>query len=421
MNNSGTGATSGTTFNGSAAQTISYNTIGASPLAGSTSFTTAGTITTGTWNAAGVTATAAGAGVTAIGTTGNPSYFVTDQSVNNAGKRWRVGHTGAVSGFTSFDIYDQTDAITALSLASTGQLKLGSYTTTTSFTGTGVGYLGFDASGNIITLAAGGGSGNTTNSLTFNNSNSGAASGSTFNGSAAVTVSANTVGAVALTGGIMTGGLILPQTSTSITPLQFTTGGLPNTTPVAGGLQIDGNGFLNYTHVGGITEVGVVEATQMASLTTAYTLTSQTAAQKAFNSSTNGQLTVAAGTTYYFEGFISLSSMSSTSGSFGFALGGTATLTSIQWHSMANKAALATAASAQMTVNTTNANTALATANTTTTGYMKVWGIVRINASGTIIPQVSLGVAAAAIVGVNSYFKLIPVGANTTTNIGNWN
>jgi hypothetical protein len=48
MNNSGSGAASGTTFNGSTAVTLSYNTIGASPLAGSTSLTTLGTVTTGT-------------------------------------------------------------------------------------------------------------------------------------------------------------------------------------------------------------------------------------------------------------------------------------------------------------------------------------------------------------------------------------
>ena len=51
MNSSGTGDASGTTFNGSAARTISYNTVGASPLAGSTSLTTTGTVTTGTWSA----------------------------------------------------------------------------------------------------------------------------------------------------------------------------------------------------------------------------------------------------------------------------------------------------------------------------------------------------------------------------------
>jgi len=50
FNNSGTGAASGTAFNGSTAYTISYNTVGASPLAGSTSLTTVGTITTGVWN-----------------------------------------------------------------------------------------------------------------------------------------------------------------------------------------------------------------------------------------------------------------------------------------------------------------------------------------------------------------------------------
>lgn len=51
FNNSGSGAASGTVFNGSTAYTISYNTVGASPLAGSTSLTTLGTVTTGVWNA----------------------------------------------------------------------------------------------------------------------------------------------------------------------------------------------------------------------------------------------------------------------------------------------------------------------------------------------------------------------------------
>lgn len=51
FNDSGAGVASGTTFDGSAARTISYNTVGASPLAGSVSLTTLGTVTTGTWNA----------------------------------------------------------------------------------------------------------------------------------------------------------------------------------------------------------------------------------------------------------------------------------------------------------------------------------------------------------------------------------
>jgi hypothetical protein len=55
MNNSGSGVASGTTFDGSVARTISYNTLGASPLAGSGSLTTVGTITSGVWNASNVT------------------------------------------------------------------------------------------------------------------------------------------------------------------------------------------------------------------------------------------------------------------------------------------------------------------------------------------------------------------------------
>lgn len=64
FNNGGTGDVSGTTYNGGTARTISYNTVGASPLAGSTSLTTVGTITgSGVWNASIITPTYGGTGV----------------------------------------------------------------------------------------------------------------------------------------------------------------------------------------------------------------------------------------------------------------------------------------------------------------------------------------------------------------------
>lgn len=62
FNSSGTGAASSASFNGSSAKTISYNTIGASPIVGTTSLTTLGTITTGTWNASVIGASYGGAG-----------------------------------------------------------------------------------------------------------------------------------------------------------------------------------------------------------------------------------------------------------------------------------------------------------------------------------------------------------------------
>lgn len=195
------------------------------------------------------------------------------------------------------------------------------------------------------------------------------------------------------------------------------TQGTLQASPIKWDIETDTTGKLYYTHNN--SERWVVDAEQYISLTGTYTLTSQTAAQKLFNTSTNWALTVKGATTYMFECFYSLSSMSATSGSFWFAIGGTATLTSIGWDSFAVKWVL-TAVAWQSTYNTTAANTTLATAGTATTGYAKIKWIIRINAGGTIIPQVSLGVAAAAIVGANSYFRIWAIWTNTDTRVGNW-
>jgi len=62
FDNSGTGVSTGNSFNGSIAKTISYNTIGAAPIAGSTSITTLGVVTAGTWSANVIDANHGGAG-----------------------------------------------------------------------------------------------------------------------------------------------------------------------------------------------------------------------------------------------------------------------------------------------------------------------------------------------------------------------
>lgn len=168
---------------------------------------------------------------------------------------------------------------------------------------------------------------------------------------------------------------------------------------------------------GALSQRGVVLADQFMLQQAAYTLTSQTAAQKLFNVTANGAVTLVAGT-YEFECVFSLSSMSSSSGSFGFALGGAATFTQYWWSS-ANKATLATAAGGQVTYNTA-ANTAIATATTATVGFARCGGIIVVSAGGTVIPQVSLGVAAAAAVGIGSYFKVRALGSAAVTSSGNW-
>jgi hypothetical protein len=223
--------------------------------------------------------------------------------------------------------------------------------------------------------------------------------------------------ALQTTGGTMTGNIALAAGTTSLAPLTFVTGA-NLTSAVGGSIEYDGTCF--FASIGSATRTGV-RSDQLAFLNTAYPLVSQIAAQKAFNSTANGQVSLVAGT-HEFECLLNLSGMSATSGSFGFALTGGATFTQ-QWHAMAIKAAaLATAATWQQSFNTA-ANTTLATASTATVGFAFIRGRLNVTVSGTVIPQVSLTVAAAANVGAGSYFKVGALGSGSgTTNIvvGTW-
>lgn len=156
--------------------------------------------------------------------------------------------------------------------------------------------------------------------------------------------------------------------------------------------------------------------------TAAYTLTSQTALQKLLYDATsapNGAITLEANTTYEFECGFDLSAMSATSGDFSFGFGGTAVISSVKYRATAAKAAIGTPTSPQFTTGTSAAAQSLVTASTTQTGHAMIRGTLRITTAGTIIPQVGLGVAAAAVVGANAFFKIWHVGTNTAVGIGN--
>ena len=206
--------------------------------------------------------------------------------------------------------------------------------------------------------------------------------------------------------------------TTTDAPLKITTGTL-NTTAQAGALEYDGVPHFSFD----ASARGVIPAIQFMTLTANYTLTSQTAAQKIFNTPANGSFNVKAGTTYKFKCWFALASMSASSESYGFAFGGTATLTSQSWESLANKGGSLTSAGTIGTAystHNTGANIRLTVSNTNTAGVAVIEGIVRINAAGTLIPQVSLGIAVAAIIQTGSYCELIPIGiTNTVTSEGN--
>jgi hypothetical protein len=155
------------------------------------------------------------------------------------------------------------------------------------------------------------------------------------------------------------------------------------------------------------------------------TLTSQTAAQALFLGTgglTSGQITLPIGT-YEFECEFTLTSMSATSGSFGFALGtaNSAVIGEQLWSAMGVKSAVGTTAALDACVNT-GANVAITAASTATAGWARIKGTFTLTTAGSVIPEVSLATAAAVVVSVGSYFKVRSLNASGTaqTAIGNW-
>ena len=104
VDSTGTGDIPTTTFNGSNPVTISYNSVGASPLAGSSSITTVGTIASGTWNGGIIGAAYGGTGI-------NNSYTLT---VSGADRTLDQDVTsGASPTFTATNFSGTASSLTA--------------------------------------------------------------------------------------------------------------------------------------------------------------------------------------------------------------------------------------------------------------------------------------------------------------------
>ncbi len=210
--------------------------------------------------------------------------------------------------------------------------------------------------------------------------------------------------------------LSLPAGTATVYP-ELINSGVLLTTAVTGAHEFDGAAkyFTPFA-----TNRGVMMTEHLQCISAAYTLTSQTAAQKLLNATATGAITLPIGV-YEFECEFSLTAMSSTAGAFGFAFGGTATITQAWW-AAADKptTGLSTAAATAFTSYNTAANVAISPSNTNTTGWATVTGILRVTAAGTVIPEVSLGVAAAAVVGANSFFRIRTLGPSGTTTVGQW-
>lgn len=151
-----------------------------------------------------------------------------------------------------------------------------------------------------------------------------------------------------------------------------------------------------------------------------YALTSTTAAQKLFNWSTNGALTLQTGE-YVFRSIVRLDNMSATIGNAQLLLGGAATLTKPLWSAYGiDDAATSGVATLTGSGATSAGGEPSVVTPTTATRMMATWqGSFTITAAGTVIPQIALVTAAAANVKIGSWFSVERVGAEAAL-IGSW-
>lgn len=152
-----------------------------------------------------------------------------------------------------------------------------------------------------------------------------------------------------------------------------------------------------------------------------YTLTSTTAAQKLFNATANGALTLPVGT-YQYEALLYLTTMSATSGNGSFRLAGTATIASALSQAIGQDAAIGAGAAQGGSYWTgANSNAAIVTVAVNTALGVSVRGMFRVSVTGTVIPSIALTTASAAIVQPNSYFLVKRLSSSATaTSFGPW-
>ena len=166
--------------------------------------------------------------------------------------------------------------------------------------------------------------------------------------------------------------------------------------------------------------LGVVPSLQVILPAAAFTLVNSTATQAVF-AVPNDTITLAAATSYIFEGqYLLTTGATSHIKSISFVLT-TATMTACNWSAV--------------TGNLTNLNTGISGAftaifNSATGGnvtpsspavnsVITFRGIMRVNVGGTMVPNIKFSAApGSASVLLGSYFKIYPVGSNTISSVG---
>lgn len=205
----------------------------------------------------------------------------------------------------------------------------------------------------------------------------------------------------------------------SLASINIPAGTVP-TTPNDGDIFADANCLYGCTDAG---NPGVIPITHIIRADSTVTQANDANAHAIFTTPTNGRLTLETGT-YYFEGMMSWSSMSATSGNIGVDIlgAGTASTGGWLWRIWGQDAASGTIGGVSgIWANTsTGAAVGSVTAATAVVCNLAFSGTVEVTGAGTMIPTQTLANAAAAVLAIGSYIMFKRMGSTSMTSVGQW-
>lgn len=336
------------------------------------------------------------------------------------GKAVTLGGTFTISG--AFTTTLTITGNTSVTLPTSGTLVNSGVTTLSSLTS--IGTIGTGTwQGTVVTGQYGGtGVANTGSTITLGgNLATSGAHALTLTIGADTNVTLPSSGTLAILGAnTFTGTQTLAAGTTSLSPLTFQSG-TNLTAATAGAKEYDGKVFYA-TSVASSRQVISTQQFTTVQGTAVSLSNSSTGVQDIFG--TGGQvLSLAAATTYYFEGFFDFST-GGTTHTTALGLVASSAFTNIYyWAELwsTTSGSISTTAPSVLDVTASTATVLNSTSAATHTA-IRVRGIVRTNAASTITPQVtfSSGPTGTCQTNINSYFRILPLGVNTVQAVGNW-
>lgn len=168
-------------------------------------------------------------------------------------------------------------------------------------------------------------------------------------------------------------------------------------------------------------ETGIVPVMQMVAIQSAFTLANSATAQNCLTAA-NDTITLSGSTSYMVEGFYKIVTGNVThTTAMGFA--GTATVTNFEYEVILWSAGANTITTTQSTTQVSGLTSKVLNATSGALHTMiKFKGIMRVNAGGTIIPQITFSAdpTGTCTMAIGSYISFTPLGTNTFQAVGNW-